>query len=106
MVAIGACDVLFVLLALEVLGTGEPGAAILAGALGAGAMLGGAATFTIVGRGRLAAVAAIGAVAWGAALAVVGLSASALLAPILTVAGGAGRDRRRLRPDVAPTVRP
>jgi MFS family permease len=90
MVVIGACDVLFVLLALELLGTGEPGAAILAGALGAGAMLGGAATFTIVGRGRLAAVAAIGAAAWGAALVVVGLSASALAAPGLIVAGGAG----------------
>ncbi len=90
MVVIGACDVLFVLLALELLATGEPGAAILAGALGAGAMLGGAATFTIVGRGRLAAVAAIGAVAWGAALVAVGLSASALAAPVLIVGGGAG----------------
>jgi MFS family permease len=90
MVVIGACDVLFVLLALELLDTGEPGAAILAGALGAGAMLGGAATFTIVGRTRLAVVAATGALAWGAALALVGLSASALAAPLLVVAGGAG----------------
>jgi MFS family permease len=90
MVAIGACDVLFVLLALELLGTGEPGAAILAGALGAGAMLGGAATFTIVGRTRLAVVAAAGAIAWGGALGLVGLSASALAAPLLVVAGGAG----------------
>ena len=90
MVAIGACDVLFVLLALELLDTGEPGAAILAGALGAGAMLGGAATFTIVGRTRLAVVAAAGALAWGGALALVGLSASALAAPLLVVAGGAG----------------
>ena len=90
MLAIGCCDVLFVLLALETLGTGEPGAAILAAALGAGSMLGGAATFSIVGRARLAAVAAVGAVAWGVAVAAIGLSASALAAPALVVAAGAG----------------
>lgn len=90
MLMIGAADVLFVLLALDLLGTGEPGAGILAGALGAGAILGGAATFTIVGRSRLAAVAAAGAVAWGIGLAVIGLTASATLAPLLVVLGGAG----------------
>ena len=90
MLMIGAADVLFVLLALDLLGTGEPGAGILAGALGAGAILGGAATFTIVGRSRLAAVAAAGALAWGIGLAVIGLTASATLAPLLVVLGGAG----------------
>jgi MFS family permease len=90
MLMIGAADVLFVLLALDLLGTGEPGAGILAGALGAGAILGGAATFTIVGRSRLAAVAAAGALAWGIGLAVIGLTASAILAPLLVVLGGAG----------------
>ena len=90
MLVIGACDVLFVLLALELLDTGEPGAGILAAALGAGAMLGGAGTFTIVGRRRLAAVAAAGALVWGAALATVGLVPSAVAAPILVVVGSAG----------------
>jgi MFS family permease len=90
MLAIGCCDVLFVLLALERLGTGEPGAAILSAALGAGSMLGGAATFSIVGRGRLAAVAAVGAVAWGLGIAAIGLSASTLAAPVLVIAAGAG----------------
>ncbi|HET9756880.1 MAG TPA: cyclic nucleotide-binding domain-containing protein [Candidatus Limnocylindrales bacterium] len=90
MLMIGAADVLFVLLALDLLGTGEPGAGILAGALGAGAILGGAATFTIVGRSRLAAVAAAGSLAWGIGLAVIGLTASAILAPLLVVLGGAG----------------
>ena len=90
MLVIGACDVLFVLLALELLDTGEPGAGILAAALGAGAMLGGAGTFTIVGRPRLAAVAATGALVWGAAIATVGIVPSAFAAPALVVIGGAG----------------
>ncbi|HET8786504.1 MAG TPA: cyclic nucleotide-binding domain-containing protein [Candidatus Limnocylindrales bacterium] len=90
MLVIGACDVLFVLLALELLDTGEPGAGILAAALGAGAMLGGAGTFTIVGRPRLAAVAAAGAVVWGTAIATVGLVPSAVAAPLLVVVGSAG----------------
>ncbi|MFL5684793.1 MAG: cyclic nucleotide-binding domain-containing protein [Chloroflexota bacterium] len=90
MLVIGACDVLFVLLAIELLETGEPGAGILAAALGAGAMLGGAATFIIVGRPRLAAVAGGGALVWGAAIAAVGLVPSALVAPLLVVVGSAG----------------
>lgn len=90
MLVIGACDVLFVLLALELLDTGEPGAGILAAALGAGAMLGGAGTFTIVGRPRLAAVAAAGALVWGAAIATVGLVPSAIVAPVLVIVGSAG----------------
>ena len=52
-------------------------------------MLGGAGTFTIVGRPRLAAVAAAGAL-WGAAIATVGLVPSAFLAPLLVIVGGAG----------------
>ena len=90
MLVIGACDVLFVLLALELLETGEPGAGILSAALGAGAMLGGAGTFTIVGRPRLAAVAAAGALVWGAAIATVSLVPSAFLAPLLVIVGSAG----------------
>ena len=39
---VGAADILFVLLALDLLGIGEPGAGVLAAALGAGTMAGGA----------------------------------------------------------------
>jgi hypothetical protein len=87
---IGSADVLFVLLALDLLGIGEAGAGILAAALGAGTMVGGALTFGLVGRGRLSLVAAVGSLAWGLAIAAVGLSASALLAPVLVGVGGAG----------------
>ena len=90
MLMVGAADVLFVLLALDLLDIGEPGAAVLSAALGAGTIAAGALTFALVGRSRLAAVAAGGALVWGAALAVTGLTATAWLAPLLVVIGGAG----------------
>ena len=90
MVVIGAADVLFVLLALQVLGMGPPGAGILNAALGAGTIVGGIVTFGFVGRSRLAAVAAIGAMAWGVSLALAAFLGSPQLATILVVVGGAG----------------
>jgi MFS family permease len=87
---VGTVDVLFVLLALDLLAMGEPGAGLLSGALGAGAILGGALTFRVVGRNRLAAVAAAGAALWGLAMVGIAFTASPWLAPILVVAGGAG----------------
>jgi len=90
MFMIGAADVLFVLLALDLLGIGESGAGILSAALGAGTIAAGALTFALVGRSRLAGFAAGGAVVWGIALAAVGLSATAWLAPLLLLVGGAG----------------
>lgn len=90
MLMIGAADVLMVLLALDLLEIGESGAGVLSAALGAGTIAAGALTFALVGRSRLAAVAAVGAVVWGTALAAVGLTATAWLAPILLVLGGAG----------------
>ena len=56
MVVIGALDVLFILLALEVFDIGESGAGILNAALGLGVVVGGGLTFTFVGRQRLAPV--------------------------------------------------
>jgi predicted MFS family arabinose efflux permease len=90
MVIIGSADVLFVLMALELLGTGEPGAGILNAALGAGTIAGGAVTVALIGRGGLASVAAAGALLWGAALGLIGVTAAPMLAVALIVAGGAG----------------
>jgi Major Facilitator Superfamily/Cyclic nucleotide-binding domain len=87
---IGCADVLFVLLALELLGMGEPGAGILNAALGAGTILGGALTFVLIGREGLALVAASGALLWGGAVVAIGVTASSLLAPLLIIVGGAG----------------
>jgi MFS family permease len=90
MVVSGAMDVLFVLLALDVLRTGNPGAGVLTAALGAGTVLGGAATFALVGRQRLAPALALSVVTLGGALLLVGGSGSAWFAPVLVAAAGIG----------------
>jgi hypothetical protein len=90
MVVSGAMDVLFVLLALDVLRTGNPGAGVLTAALGAGTVLGGAATFALVGRQRLAPALALSVVTLGGGLLLVGGSGSAWFAPVLVAAAGIG----------------
>jgi MFS family permease len=90
MVVIGALDVLFVLLALEVFDIGESGAGLLNAALGLGVVVGGALTFTFVGRQRLAPVVAIASLAAGSALVAVGVVASPSTAALLTIVAGGG----------------
>lgn len=90
MVMVGAADVLFVLMALDLLRMGEPGAGVLNAAFGVGTIAGGALTFVFAGRGRLVTFAIVGAIAWGAALALSGLLASAPLAVLLLVCGSSG----------------
>jgi hypothetical protein len=90
MVIIGAADVLFVLMALDLLGMGEPGAGILNAALGAGTIAGGVLTFALIGRAGLSWITAAGAVLWGGSLALIGATAWAVIAPILVVIGGVG----------------
>jgi MFS family permease len=88
MLLIGACDVLFVLIAIERFGTGESGAAILSAAIGAGGILGGVAAFGLVGRPRLAPVLLAAGLAWGVLFLVFGALAPAVLAPVLLIACG------------------
>ena len=90
MVVSGAMDILFVLLALDVLRTGNPGAGVLNAALGLGTVLGGAATFALVGRQRLAPALAISAGTLGVGLLLVVGSGSPALAPILVGVAGVG----------------
>ncbi len=90
MLTSGAIDVLFVLLAIEVLGTGNAGAGFLTAALGLGTVLGGAAGIALVGRQRLAPAMAIGALVFGIALALAAIAGSAWLVPLLVAAGGIG----------------
>ena len=88
MVTSGALDVLFVLLALEVLQTGASGAAVLNAALGLGTIVGGAATFSLVGRQSLAPVLAVAALIWGGSMVVVGAFAPVwLVAPLIAIGG-------------------
>ena len=89
-VASGAMDVLFVLLALEVFHSGESGAGILNGALGIGSVLGGAVSFLLVGRRRLAPALAFAACVLGGALIATALVGSGSDAPIIIAVGGIG----------------
>lgn len=90
MLTSGALDVLFVLLALEVLGTGNAGAGFLTAALGLGTVLGGVAGIMLVGRQRLAPPMATGALVFGIALALAAIAGAAGLVPVLIAVGGIG----------------
>ncbi len=90
MVTSGGMDVVFVLLALDVFRTGDAGAALLSAALGAGTVIGGAATFALVGRQRLAPAMAASAAVLGGGLLIVGATESAVLAPVVIAVAGIG----------------
>ncbi|HKH09426.1 MAG TPA: MFS transporter [Agromyces sp.] len=69
----GALTVLSVVVAIELLGTGEPGVGALMTAVGVGAVLGSLAASLLVGTGRLGAWFAVGVGLWGLPLTLVGL---------------------------------
>ena len=86
----GATDVLFVLLALDVLGIGDAGAAVLGAAMGFGSILGGVAAFTLVGRRRLAPVLLIGSLLLGGSCVVLGLGPGPAITALVIAVGGIG----------------
>jgi MFS family permease len=90
MVVVGALDVLFVLLALEVFDIGDAGAGLLNAAVGLGVVIGGGLTFAFVGRQRLAPVLASAGLAAGIALVAVGSGVPAVVAAGLVVITGIG----------------
>src|SRR3954469_14943084 len=90
-VAIGALDVLYVVLAIGVLELGESGAGYLNAAFGAGGVLGIGATALLVGRARLLGPLVAGVGAWGLALAILGVWPTTLGAFALLAAAGAAR---------------
>jgi cyclic nucleotide-binding protein len=67
-VALGAIDVLVVVLALRTLGLGASGAGYLDASFGAGAVLGGVAALAVVGRRRLVGTLLGAATVWGVAM--------------------------------------
>ncbi|KQM81468.1 MFS transporter [Agromyces sp. Leaf222] len=69
----GALTVLSVVVAIELLGTGEPGVGALMSAVGVGAVLGSLAASFLVGTARLGAWFAVGVGLWGLPLTLVGL---------------------------------
>jgi MFS family permease len=73
----GALTVLSVVVAIELLGTGEPGVGALMTAVGVGAVLGSLAASLLVGTARLGAWFAVGVALWGLPIALIGAVPSA-----------------------------
>ena len=69
----GALTVLSVVVAIELLRTGEPGVGALMTAVGGGAVLGSLGASLLVGTGRLGAWFAVGVALWGLPIALVGV---------------------------------
>jgi MFS family permease len=90
-VAIGALDVLYVVLAISVLDLGGSGAGYLNAAFGAGGVAGIAVTVALVGRRRLLPPLVLGILVWGVAFAALAAWPTALGALLLLAAAGAGR---------------
>ncbi|KGN31741.1 hypothetical protein N802_03425 [Knoellia sinensis KCTC 19936] len=86
----GALTVLSVVMAIELLGTGEPGVGALMTAVGVGAVLGSLAASLLVGTGRLGGWFAVGVALWGLPLALVGAVPQQGLALVLVAFIGVG----------------
>jgi MFS family permease len=87
-VAIGALDVLVVVLAISSLGLGSPSAGYLNAAFGAGATVGGFAALTLAGSRTLAIPLLAAALAWAVTFAVLGSWQTALGAFVLLPTAG------------------
>jgi len=90
-VAIGALDVLFVVIAVEVLGRGGDWAGYLNAAFGAGGVAAIVVTVRLVGRPRLAPPLLAGLVVWAVAFAVLAVGPGATGSLALIAVAGAGR---------------
>ena len=88
---LGALDVFYALLAIDVLRAGEQGAGLLASAVGVGGLVGAGATVLLVGRRRLTGPILVGLMVTGGALAAVGGASELGVAAFLLVVCGAGR---------------
>lgn len=90
-VALGALDILYVVLAIAVLHVGGSGAGYLNAAFGAGGVLGTAATAALVGRRHLASALLAAALVWWLAFVILGISPTLVLAWAMLMAAGLGR---------------
>ena len=90
-VLIGALDILYAVLAIDVLGLGQSGAGYLSSAFGAGAVIGVSVTALLVARRRIAPMLTLGIVVAALALAVLGLWPTVVGAFVLFAVAGLGR---------------
>ena len=86
----GALTVLSVVVAIELLGTGEPGVGLLTAAMGAGAVLGSLAASLLVGTRRLGAWFAVGVALWGMPVTLIGVFPQQIAALGLLACVGVG----------------
>jgi MFS family permease len=86
----GALTVLTVVVAIQLLGTGEPGVGLLNAAIGAGAVLGSLGASLLVSTKKLGAWFAVGVALWGVPVALIGIVPQWVLALVLLACVGIG----------------
>jgi MFS family permease len=86
----GALTVLTVVVAIELLGTGDSGVGVLTAAIGAGAVLGALGASLLVGTRRLGAWFAVGVALWGLPVTLVGILPQQVAALVLLAFVGVG----------------
>ena len=86
----GCLTVLVVVIAFELIDTGEPGVGILSAAVGAGGVLGSLFALALVGRGGLASWFGVGVALFGAPLALLGVVPEQAAALVLLALVGVG----------------
>jgi MFS family permease len=86
----GALTVFSVVLAINVLGSGQAGVGVLTAAVGAGAVVGSLSAALLVGRGGLARWFGIGVALWGAPLVVIGVASHLSVAIVILALVGVG----------------
>lgn len=86
----GALTVFSVVVAIELLGTGEPGAGAIMTAVGVGAVIASLLASFLVGTGRLGAWFAVGVALWGLPIALVGVFPQQAVALVLLAFVGVG----------------
>lgn len=90
-VVVGVMDILVIVLALDVLGTGSSGPGVLGSALGVGGLLGALGTVVLVGRRRLAPALLAGMLVAGLPLTLLAATSTTAVAVALLIASGAGK---------------
>ncbi len=89
-IVIGALDILFVAVAIDLLGAGEAWAGFLYSAFGLGGVFGTLATVSLVGRRRMTPALASSSGLFGVSISAIGLIPTTASAPVLFGASGAG----------------
>jgi MFS family permease len=84
---LGALDIFYAVLAIDMLNLGDSGVGYLGAATGFGMLAGGVLAVSLVGRTRLGGPIVAAAVVFGTALALVGFAPAVLVAGLLVVAG-------------------